>query len=155
VGGAPFGAAGAADVSSGGRLGFGVGLGLAVGPYGAVSLGWTRASGGQLGMTAMLSRFAPGQTTAAAAPLSNPSSTLVSLALRLGAAPDGSLLAGWLQLEGLSTLSIAGARVAPDGTIGPARSTMTSVSLAAGFSGIRNRCRRPTATEAGSWASAA
>lgn len=130
--GARFGVGGAIDVSSGGAAGFGSGVGLAVGPDGTVSLGWTRAGSDADGLTAMLSRFAPGQVTATSAPLGR-SNGLGSLAPRLGAAPDGSLLASWLRLDGLEAASVAGARIAPDGTIETAPHTVTSAPFDGGF----------------------
>lgn len=130
--GARFGVGGAIDVSSGGAPGFGSGVGLAIGPDGAVSLGWTRAGSDADGLTAMLSRFAPGQATTTAAPLSR-SNGLGSLSPSLGVAPDGSLLASWLRLDGLEAASVAGARIAPDGTIESAPSTVTSAPFDGGF----------------------
>jgi hypothetical protein len=132
LGGTPFGADGAFDLSgSGGSVpGFDRPFDMATAPDGVVSLAWTSGSGlGGLGGSAVLTRFAPGQETATATPLDG--SSLLSLAPALGAGPDGSLMMTWLTTDGTTSFSLQGARVAPDGTIGTVR-PVTSSSIASG-----------------------
>lgn len=129
--GAPFRATGAVDLALGGFADFGRGVGLGIGPDGTVSLGWTRAGNELRGLTAVLSRFGPGQTTVPGTQLSAENG-VGTLSPRIGAAADGSLVTSWLRLNGVDA-SVGGARVAPDGTIGTAASTVASAALDPGF----------------------
>lgn len=133
--GDPFRAASAVDVSAGWQDGFGPGFGLAVGPDGTLSLAWTRAASGSL--NAVLSRFAPGQSSASAVRLSS-SNGFGSLAPSLGAALDGSLLASWIRLDGLTSASVSGARVAADGSIVSGPTRVANVLLDEGFTPPRS-----------------
>ncbi|HEY4279771.1 MAG TPA: PKD domain-containing protein [Conexibacter sp.] len=124
--GSGFGVTGAVDGSDAGVLPVGAGFDLAVGPAGVVSLAWTQAN--SLLGEAVLTRFAPGQTAGNPETLGD-GTALASLAPTLGAAPDGSMLVGWLELSATATATLKAARVAPDGTIGDASTVMSAGSL--------------------------
>lgn len=123
--GTPFGVSGAVDTSSGGSSG----LALATGAGGVIWLAWMRPGSSSPQMSAVLSRFASGQTTAPGPkPLSGPApplNALMSAAPALSAGPDGSLIATWLEYY-VSIAAVAGARVTPEGTIGPASTLATA-----------------------------
>lgn len=108
-----------------GITGFGTSTGYdaAIGTDGTVSVVWHEVSGSlSLSATAYLSRFAPGQASASARPLADPTSTGLAAGPHVGVAPDGSLLVTYLKTDNplTYTFDVVARRVAPDGTLGPA-----------------------------------
>jgi hypothetical protein len=98
------------------------GYDAAILPGGTVAVAWHEVDSLSGFAKVSYSRFAPGQTTAGRQPLVGTDVTPASLAPRLSAAPDGALLATWLQTPNLLTFNfdVGARRVAPDGTLGAA-----------------------------------
>ncbi|HST38617.1 MAG TPA: PKD domain-containing protein, partial [Conexibacter sp.] len=104
----------------------------AIGPDGTVSLAWPRIAdtGGAIPATEVaLSRFAPGATTATSATLARSDDASAALP-QLGAAPDGSLLATWVEADFALNFSFHGMHIAADGTrSAPARARDVPVTI--------------------------
>lgn len=107
-------------------MGFPAPAALAIAPDGTVTIAWAKLEGAGGAFptgSVFFSRFAPDATTAPARQLAASPAGAVTVLPLLATAPDGQVLATWLQVRRSLVASVSARRIAADGALGPITST--------------------------------